>query len=130
MNAPFKPRLLIVEDDEGLKGQLKWAYNDYEVWSPATAMPRGPDPRGGAAVLRWISACRPIRTADEGSQPSIPSWREAAEKVIVARPWCARRALRAVASGLMIITENSRLVSAGGSCAEPLAARAEERIAG
>ncbi len=31
MNAPFKPRLLIVEDDEGLQRQLKWAYDDYEV---------------------------------------------------------------------------------------------------
>jgi hypothetical protein len=31
MNAPFKPRLLIVEDDEGLQRQLRWAYDDYEV---------------------------------------------------------------------------------------------------
>lgn len=26
-----KPKLLIVEDDEGLQAQLKWAYDDYEV---------------------------------------------------------------------------------------------------
>ena len=26
-----KPKLLIVEDDEGLQAQLKWAYEDYEV---------------------------------------------------------------------------------------------------
>ena len=34
MNAPVKlnkPRLLIVEDDEGLQRQLRWAYDDYEV---------------------------------------------------------------------------------------------------
>jgi two-component system, NtrC family, response regulator len=31
MNAPFKPKLLIVEDDEGLQRQLRWAYDDYEV---------------------------------------------------------------------------------------------------
>jgi ActR/RegA family two-component response regulator len=26
-----KPKLLIVEDDEGLQRQLRWAYDDYEV---------------------------------------------------------------------------------------------------
>ena len=31
MNAPFKPKLLIVEDDEGLQRQLKWAYEGYRV---------------------------------------------------------------------------------------------------
>ncbi len=31
MNAPFRPKLLIVEDDEGLQRQLRWAYDDYEV---------------------------------------------------------------------------------------------------
>lgn len=29
--ADVKPKLLIVEDDEGLQAQLKWAYDDYEV---------------------------------------------------------------------------------------------------
>ncbi|MCA1749879.1 MAG: AAA family ATPase, partial [Sphingomonadales bacterium] len=29
--ADAKPVLLIVEDDEGLQRQLKWAYDDYEV---------------------------------------------------------------------------------------------------
>jgi two-component system NtrC family response regulator len=37
MNALFKPKLLIVEDDEGLQRQLRWAYDDYECWSPPTA---------------------------------------------------------------------------------------------
>ena len=31
MNVHVKPRLLIVEDDEGLQRQLRWAYDDYEV---------------------------------------------------------------------------------------------------
>ncbi|WP_394268875.1 PEP-CTERM-box response regulator transcription factor [Qipengyuania sp.] len=30
---PRKPRLLVVEDDEGLQAQLRWAYEDYEVLS-------------------------------------------------------------------------------------------------
>jgi len=29
--AEAKPKLLIVEDDEGLQAQLKWAYDDFEV---------------------------------------------------------------------------------------------------
>jgi two-component system NtrC family response regulator len=31
MTATGKPKLLIVEDDEGLQRQLRWAYDDYEV---------------------------------------------------------------------------------------------------
>ena len=38
MTAEAKPKLLIVEDDEGLQRQLKWAYDDYEV---LTASDRG-----------------------------------------------------------------------------------------
>ncbi|MBX7512949.1 PEP-CTERM-box response regulator transcription factor [Qipengyuania sp. GH38] len=29
--AEYKPKLLVVEDDEGLQAQLRWAYDDYEV---------------------------------------------------------------------------------------------------
>ena len=29
--AEMKPKLLIVEDDEGLQAQLKWAYDDFDV---------------------------------------------------------------------------------------------------
>ena len=29
--AQSKPKLLIVEDDEGLQAQLKWAYEDFDV---------------------------------------------------------------------------------------------------
>ena len=31
MSAEAKAKLLIVEDDEGLQRQLRWAYDDYEV---------------------------------------------------------------------------------------------------
>ena len=31
MSADVKARLLVIEDDEGLTRQLKWAYDDYEV---------------------------------------------------------------------------------------------------
>jgi len=29
--TPHKPKLLVIEDDEGLQAQLKWAYEDFEV---------------------------------------------------------------------------------------------------
>ena len=29
MMAEGKPKLLIVEDDQGLQAQLKWAYDDF-----------------------------------------------------------------------------------------------------
>ena len=29
--ANSKPTLLVIEDDEGLQAQLKWAYDDFEV---------------------------------------------------------------------------------------------------
>jgi two-component system NtrC family response regulator len=103
MNAPFKPRLLIVEDDEGLQRQLKWAYDDYEVLvasdrNAAVDMIRAaepavvtldlglpPDPDGvteGFATLEGILALKPQT------------------KVIVATGHGAHEsALRAVASG-------------------------------
>ena len=36
MSGVTRPRLLIVEDDEGLQKQLRWAYEDYEVVSATT----------------------------------------------------------------------------------------------
>ena len=33
MSTGPRPRLLIVEDDEGLQKQLRWAYEDYDVIS-------------------------------------------------------------------------------------------------
>jgi two-component system NtrC family response regulator len=32
MSQSDKPKLLVIEDDEGLQRQLKWAYDDYEVF--------------------------------------------------------------------------------------------------
>ena len=101
-NGP-KPRLLIVEDDEGLQKQLRWAYEDYEVisatsraaaidalrhYEPAVVtldLGLPPDPDGtteGFATLDAILALKPDT------------------KVIVASGHGAREgALRAVAAG-------------------------------
>jgi two-component system NtrC family response regulator len=80
MMADVKPKLLIVEDDEGLQAQLKWAYDDFEVVivgdrASAIAALRAeepavvtldlglpPDPDGtseGFAVLDEIMALKP-----------------------------------------------------------------------
>ncbi len=74
------PKLLVVEDDEGLQAQLKWAYDDFEVIiagdrASALAALRAeepavvtldlglpPDPDGtseGFAVLEQIMALKP-----------------------------------------------------------------------
>jgi two-component system NtrC family response regulator len=103
MNAPFKPRLLVVEDDEGLQRQLRWAYDDYEVLiasdresavnilraeEPAVVtldLGLPPDPDGvteGFATLETILSLKPET------------------KIIVASGHGAREsALRAIASG-------------------------------
>jgi two-component system NtrC family response regulator len=103
MSAAAKPRLLIVEDDEGLQKQLRWAYEDYEVVSATTRQAAidalrhyepavvtldlglPPDPDGtseGFATLDAILALKPDT------------------KVIVASGHGAREgALRAVAAG-------------------------------
>lgn len=78
--APALPKLLIVEDDEGLQAQLKWAYEDFDVTiagdrDSAIAALRAeepsvvtldlglpPDPDGtteGFAILDAIMALRP-----------------------------------------------------------------------
>ncbi len=78
--ANDKPKLLIVEDDEGLQAQLKWAYEDFEVIiagdrdsaiaalraeePPVVTLDLGlpPDPDGtteGFAVLDAIMALKP-----------------------------------------------------------------------
>ena len=80
MMAESKPKLLIVEDDEGLQAQLKWAYDDFEVIivgdrasaiaalraeePPVVTLDLGlpPDPDGtseGFAVLDEIVALKP-----------------------------------------------------------------------
>jgi two-component system, NtrC family, response regulator len=103
VNGNAKPKLLIVEDDEGLQKQLRWAYEDYEVISatsrqaaidalrqhePAVVtldLGLPPDPDGtteGFATLDAILALKPDT------------------KVIVASGQGAREgALRAIAAG-------------------------------
>jgi two-component system NtrC family response regulator len=103
MSAGTKPRLLVVEDDEGLQRQLRWAYDDYEVLiasdrNEAIDMLRAhepavvtldlglpPDPDGvteGFATMETILALKPDT------------------KVIVASGHGAREsALRAISSG-------------------------------
>ncbi|HEY0043336.1 MAG TPA: PEP-CTERM-box response regulator transcription factor [Allosphingosinicella sp.] len=103
MSAAARPKLLIVEDDEGLQRQLRWAYDDYEVLvasdrDAAINMLRSeepsvvtldlglpPDPDGvteGFATLETILSLKPET------------------KVIVASGHGAREsALRAIASG-------------------------------
>ena len=75
-----RPKLLVVEDDEGLQAQLKWAYEDFEVViagdrdsalaalrsdePPVVTLDLGlpPDPDGtseGLAVLDAIMALKP-----------------------------------------------------------------------
>ncbi len=80
MKPDSKPKLLIVEDDEGLQAQLKWAYDDFDVVivgdresaiaalraeePPVVTLDLGlpPDPDGtseGFAVLDAIMALKP-----------------------------------------------------------------------
>lgn len=98
-----KPKLLIVEDDEGLQRQLRWAYDDYEVLS-------APD-RGSAIDL--LRAHEPaVVTLDLGLPPDPDGVSEGFAtletmlnlkpdtKVIVASGHGAREsALRAIACG-------------------------------
>ncbi|HEX8669034.1 MAG TPA: PEP-CTERM-box response regulator transcription factor [Allosphingosinicella sp.] len=103
MTAEAKAKLLIVEDDEGLQRQLRWAYDDYDVLiasdrdaaieilrseePPVVTLDLGlpPDPNGvteGFATLESILSLKPET------------------KVIVASGHGAREsALRAIASG-------------------------------
>ncbi len=103
MNMPIKPRLLIVEDDEGLQRQLRWAYDDYEVLVASD---------GQSAVDLLRSAEPSVVTLDLGLPPDPDGVTEgfaALEeilklkpdtKVIVASGHGAREsALRAIASG-------------------------------
>src|SRR5688572_2768185 len=103
MNMPFKPKLLIVEDDEGLQRQLRWAYDDYEVLIASD--------RDGA--LNLVRAAEPaVVTLDLGLPPDPDGVTEGfaalehiltlkpETKVIVASGHGAREsALRAIASG-------------------------------
>ncbi|MFL6858097.1 MAG: PEP-CTERM-box response regulator transcription factor [Allosphingosinicella sp.] len=103
MNAPFKPRLLVVEDDEGLQRQLRWAYDDYEVLVAS-------DRESAVNILRAEEP--PVVTLDLGLPPDPDGVSEGfatletilslkpETKIIVASGHGAREsALRAIASG-------------------------------
>ena len=103
MSDGVKPKLLIVEDDEGLQRQLRWAYEDYEVLAAGTR----------SAALDLLRAEEPVViTLDLGLPPDPDGVSEgfaALEailalkpdaKVIVASGHGAREsAMRAIASG-------------------------------
>jgi two-component system NtrC family response regulator len=107
MNAAFKPpakpKLLIVEDDEGLQRQLRWAYDDYEV---LVASDRG-------AAIDLIRAAEPaVVTLDLGLPPdpdgitegfaaldSILSLKPQTKVIVATGHGAHESALRAVASG-------------------------------
>jgi two-component system NtrC family response regulator len=103
MSVQAKPKLLIVEDDEGLQRQLRWAYDDYEVFCAS-------DRRAAIDLLR--SEEPPVVTLDLGLPPDPDGVSEGfatletilslkpETKVIVASGHGAREsALRAIASG-------------------------------
>jgi two-component system NtrC family response regulator len=143
-----KPKLLIVEDDEGLQRQLRWAYDDYEVIAVGDR----------ASAIDALRAFEPaVVTLDLGLPPDPDGTREGFAtldeilalkpdtKVIVASGHGAREsALRAIASGAydfyqkpvdidelglivarafhlhLIEAENARLAEAGGASASVL----------
>jgi ActR/RegA family two-component response regulator len=71
------PKLLIVEDDPGLQAQLKWAYEDFDVFiagdrASALALLRAEEP----AVVTLDLGCRPILTEPAKALPCwTRSWR-------------------------------------------------------
>jgi two-component system NtrC family response regulator len=98
-----KPKLLIVEDDEGLQRQLRWAYDDYEVVvvgdrASAIAALRAEEP----AVVTLDLGLPPD---PDGTSEGFATLAEMLElkpdtKIIVASGHGAREsALRAIASG-------------------------------
>ncbi|HEX8191451.1 MAG TPA: PEP-CTERM-box response regulator transcription factor [Allosphingosinicella sp.] len=103
MSSHAKPKLLIVEDDEGLQRQLRWAYDDYEVFCAS-------DRQSAIDLLR--SEEPPVVTLDLGLPPDPDGVTEGFAtletilslkpdtKVIVASGHGAREsALRAISSG-------------------------------
>ena len=103
MTSDIRPKLLIVEDDEGLQKQLRWAFADYDVITAT-------DCDSAIALLR--SAEPDVVTLDLGLPPDVDGTREGFRtldailslkpdtKVIVASGHGAREsALRAIGSG-------------------------------
>ena len=79
--AESKPKLLIIEDDEGLQAQLKWSYDDFEVLRDITLdIPAGrivcivgPSGCGKSTLLRMIAGLEKI-TGGELQIPTKPGW--------------------------------------------------------
>jgi two-component system, NtrC family, response regulator len=103
LNSAIRPKLLIIEDDEGLQKQLRWAFADYEVITAT-------DCDSALALLR--SEEPDVVTLDLGLPPDADGTREGFRtldailslkpdtKVIVASGHGAREsALRAIGSG-------------------------------
>src|SRR3954467_7397823 len=103
MSVESKAKLLIVEDDEGLQRQLRWAYDDYEVLVAS-------DRDAAVNILRAEEP--PVGTLDLGLPPDPDGVTEGfatletilslkpETKVIVASGHGAREsALKAIASG-------------------------------
>jgi two-component system, NtrC family, response regulator len=66
---PFKPKLLIVEDDEGLQRQLRWAYDDYEVLIASDARGRRPARAAEPPVVTLDLGLPPDPTAFPKASP-------------------------------------------------------------
>src|SRR5690242_11470529 len=101
--AIAKPKLLIVEDDEGLQRQLKWAYEDYEVVAAG-------DRASAIEALRLHEPC--VVTLDLGLPPDPDGTTEGfaiLSEILALKPDCKvvvasghgehESALRAIALG-------------------------------
>ncbi|PZT92943.1 MAG: PEP-CTERM-box response regulator transcription factor [Citromicrobium sp.] len=100
--AEKKPALLIVEDDEGLQAQLKWAYEDYDV-----AMAANRDQ--AIALLRSVEPA--VVTLDLGLPPDPDGTSEG----------------MAVLDAIMAIKPDTKVVVASGHGARESALQAIER---
>jgi len=100
--ADKKPTLLVVEDDEGLQAQLKWAYEDFEVVIAGTR-------ESAIAALR--SETPAVVTLDLGLPPDPDGTREGF----------------AVLDAIMELKPDTKVIVASGHGARESALRAVER---
>ncbi|MDG5748497.1 PEP-CTERM-box response regulator transcription factor [Qipengyuania sp. XHP0207] len=100
--ASDKPKLLVVEDDEGLQAQLKWAYDDYDVVIAGTR----------EAALAALRAEEPaVVTLDLGLPPDPDGTSEGF----------------AVLDAIMAMKPDTKVIVASGHGARESALRAVER---
>ena len=99
-----KPKLLIVEDDEGLRSQYRWAFPACDVLI-AGARPIGSRHacrRSGRPSSSWISVCRPIPTAFPRASPTLEEMLHIAPEtkiIVVTGNGERKNALKAVSLG-------------------------------